>query len=232
MSVRARACTLVVQNIRQNKKDARGFLPKPSNVIKQQKLGFFLGFFFLIQKMVFKLCFLLFCSSVLFISPIFKEVNHRKKMDFRLILLILILFLDLGLKTANGEDPNSYLRFNSNSGFNLGSDSGANFKEIFTNKVIFQKKGYMANTVTDVSIVMDVPVYLALNFMVNQTKYLQDSLNITLVQRTKMTALRQRSRDAPVNVNDLDKYMFASLSKEIDMSVSFYFFFLFHSFNF
>ena len=139
-------------------------------------------------------------------------------MDFRLILLIIFFLLDLGLKTANGEDPNSYLRFNSNSGFNLGSDSGAHFKEIFTNKVIFQKKGYMANTVTDVSIAMDVPVYVALNFMANQTEYLQGSLNSTLVKRTKI-------RTTNHYVSDLDKYLYASVSKEMDMTVSFYFIF-------
>jgi hypothetical protein len=143
-------------------------------------------------------------------------------MDFRFILLIFLL-LDLGLEVVIGMDPkpDSLLRFNSKSNFELGSDSGAKYREVFSNKVIFQKMGYMATTITDVSIAIDVPIYVALNYNANQTEYLQNSLNSTLVSRTKLRVSHYTS--------ELDKFNYASLSKEIDYTVSFHFNFSFLS---
>ena len=136
-------------------------------------------------------------------------------MDFRSVLLIFTL-LGLGHSSAVAEDLNSYFRLNSKSNFDFGSDAGASYREVHTNKVIFQKVGYMANTVSDVSIYMDVPVYVALNHFANQTEYLRGSLNATLVKRTKYRGTHYTP--------DLEKYAQAALSKEMDLSVIFKYF--------
>ena len=58
------------------------------------------------------------------------------------------------------------------------------FTPLDTSKVVFRKVGAVAHTVTDVTMRVDIPVYAVLNYIHNQTQYLDDLLGDVKVKRT------------------------------------------------